>query len=291
MNKHAYLSFLAPPFPYFVEGNLTQYNIGDLHPNRRNLEYFDIIMVKEGTLFLGEENHTWSLTPGEVLILEPNKHHYPVHACEEQTSFYWLHFHTKNEWREQTQSLEIESETNVPRLHFYSDYYTIHLPKWQTFPDSEELFSKMEFLLRSTTRPRSLSFWETQQNFMEILQFIEQRNAYHDSGIRLAELVEIYIKQNFRETITNQTLSKHFHVHENYLARSMKKVFQCTPLQYLTKYRLNQARRLLLKTDSPLTQISDESGFTDYKYFSSCFRKEVGLSPSQFRKRYRHIED
>ncbi|MBA4493441.1 helix-turn-helix transcriptional regulator [Paenactinomyces guangxiensis] len=284
------LSFLAPPFPYFIEGNITRYNKGQSHPNRYNLGYFDVIMIKEGVLYLGEENEEWELVPGDVFILEPHKHHYPLEDCKDRTSFYWLHFQTKHYWCAQAAPSDIRSDTSVPTLHFYSDFYTIHLPKWQHLPNTEELFVKMDYLLHSTTKQRSISFWETQQSFLQILQMLEFRRNYHDSGVQLAEQVEIYLKKHYRNPITNQELSRHFHVHENYLARCMKKAFQCTPLKYLSMYRLHQARSLLLKTDSPVSQIADETGFSNLKYFSTCFKKEFGLSPSQYRKKYRHME-
>ena len=101
--------------------------------------------------------------------------------------------------------------------------------------------------------------------------------------------IEIYLKQNYKEPITNKSLATQFHVHENYLARCMKVAFDCTPLEYLANYRIEQARLLLLKTDLPLHLISEEIGFSRLSYFSQCFKNKYGVSPANYRKQYRKL--
>ncbi|KZE70757.1 hypothetical protein AV545_19935 [Paenibacillus jamilae] len=84
---------------------------------------------------------------------------------------------------------------------------------------------------------------------MNIFQSLEYDENYKSSSSKLAEQIEIFLKQNYRNAITNKDLETHFHVHQNYLARCMKTTFQRTPLEYLMDYRLDQGRSLLLQTD------------------------------------------
>jgi len=286
MSETTFLSFLAPPLPYFIEGNITNYTQGQKHPNRYNLGYFDVIILKKGCLYLGEENQKWTVLPGEVLILEPNKHHFPVHPCTEDTLFYWFHFQTKNKWSVQQNHDKVESDDTISTMHYYAENNTIHLPKYQTLASPNEFYKMVDLLLESTVKTHSIAFWETQQIFMQVLQSLEYNQNNQSSTLKLAEQIEIFLKQNYKEKITNKSLSAHFHVHENYLARSMKEVFACTPLEYLANYRLNEARLLLLKTDWPLHIISELIGFTELSYFSQCFKKKYGVSPHGYRKQH-----
>lgn len=287
MTETTFLSFLAPPFPYFIEGNLTTYKKGQRHPNRYNLGFFDVIIMKEGSLYIGEENEQWKLLPHDVLILEPNKHHFPMEPCTEDTVFYWFHFQTKDKWCVQKEQKPLEPDQPVPTLHYYSDNNTVHLPKHQKLGNPNELFNRLDLLLKSTVKIRSLAFWETQQIFTQVLQCLENDQHNQSSNVKLAEQIEIYIKQNYKEPITNKSLAAQFHVHENYLARCMKVAFNCTPLEYLSNYRIEQARLHLLKTDLPLHLISEEIGFTRLSYFSQCFKNKYGVSPANYRKQYR----
>lgn len=135
----------------------------------------------------------------------------------------------------------------IPEPHFHSEHTTIHLPKIQKVVNPHELFSKLDYLLASTLKPRKLALWEAQQTFVNVFQSLEYDQNNKDSSSKLAEQIEIYLKQNYKNTITNKDLETHFHVHQNYLARCMKVAFQRTPLEYLMDYRLDQGRSLCCK--------------------------------------------
>lgn len=289
LTETTFLSFLTPPFPYFIEGNLTTYKKGKWHPNRYNLGYFDAIIMKEGTMYLGEENEKWRLSADEVLILEPHKHHFSIEACPKEAIFYWFHFQSKEKWCVQKVQQALEPDKPVPTLHYYSENNTIHLPKYQKLVNPKEFYNLLDLLLKSTVKVRSLSFWETQQIFIQVLQILESNQNNQSSSVQLAEQIEIYVKQNYKEPITNKSLASRFHVHENYLARCMKQTFNCTPLEYLAIYRIEQGRLLLLKTDWPLHLIAEETGFSRLSYFSQCFKNKYGISPASYRKQYRKI--
>ncbi|WP_440109006.1 helix-turn-helix transcriptional regulator [Paenibacillus sp. QZ-Y1] len=200
------LSFLVPPFPFFIEGNVTTYRPGEQHPNRYRLGYFDVILVKEGTLYLGEEDCMWTMYSNHALILEPDKHHFPVKPCHENTSFYWFHFQTNNSWLCQTEPQMIIPKEPVSKLHYYAEHTTIHLPKYQQIVNSGELFEMLDLLLSTTLKPRKLALWETQQTFMKVLQGLENNQNHKDSSTQLAEQIEIYLKQNYKTPITNKQL-------------------------------------------------------------------------------------
>ncbi|MEC0242540.1 AraC family transcriptional regulator [Paenibacillus dokdonensis] len=291
MKTSGYLSFLVPPFPYFIEGNITTYRKGEVHPDRFKLGYFDVIIVKKGILFLGEEDQQWEITENHALILEPDKHHFSIEACPEETSFYWFHFQTHNRWKAQLEPAFMTGNSSISKLHFHTENTTVHLPKFQRVAYPHELFRILDLLMASTLKPGKLALWETQQTFMQVIQSLELGQNQKDSSTQLAEQVEIYLRQNFSSLITNHDLSTHFHVHENYLARCMKATFNCTPLEYLLQYRLDQGRSLLIQTDASVQRITEDIGFSLVSYFSRCFKHKFGLSPQNYRKQYRKPSD
>ncbi|MNO05578.1 Arabinose operon regulatory protein [compost metagenome] len=66
----------------------------------------------------------------------------------------------------------------------------------------------------------------------------------------------------------------------------MKRVYGLTPMEYLTDYRLEQAKLLLLKTEIPVAAVAERTGFENTAYFSRRFTSKVGISPLRYRKRY-----
>ncbi len=68
-----------------------------------------------------------------------------------------------------------------------------------------------------------------------------------------------------------------------YFIRLFRKTFDITPHQYLTRQRVERAKRLLAESDHSITDICFDVGFESLSSFSNLFRKMVGQSPSAFR--------
>jgi AraC-like DNA-binding protein len=56
---------------------------------------------------------------------------------------------------------------------------------------------------------------------------------------------------------------------------------------YLNHCRIERAQALLVMTDRPMSEISQETGFCDQSYFGTVFRRVVGMTPAAYRRRYR----
>jgi AraC-like DNA-binding protein len=105
-------------------------------------------------------------------------------------------------------------------------------------------------------------------------------------SVILAERTEAYLRQNFQNDLSNETLSKALHFHANYIVRCMKEVCRCTPMEYVHEYRLKQAKLLLVRTEWSVGQIAEHVGYQYAPYFSSCFKQWMGVSPLRYRKEY-----
>lgn len=278
------LSLIVPPFPTFIEGNITSYRVGQKHPNRNNLPYFDILFVTEGSLAITEEGIEYIVEAGEMLILCPYKHHFAHDPCDKPTKFYWIHFYYEGVWRESDSPITLSSNVIIPNLHFHNEDYTLHLKKHQQLSDSKYILELLERLLLGTKgEKKSIVFWDNQKRFSQLLKALEEQSYSKNRTIQIAEKIEMYIKKNYQNNLTNAELAEHFHFHENYLIRCMKSVFNCTPLEYHSHYKLEKAANLLIKTNASITTISNDCGFQSPAYFSLCFKKKFSLSPLAYR--------
>ncbi len=272
MTERSVLSIPSPPLPYFLESGKTHYMPGESHPNRRNLGVYDLILVQCGCLFLGEEDMQWALGAGDCVVLLPDAYHYAVQGCQQETSFYWLHF--------QTAASSAAGDDSIS--------HNIKLPKNGPIPYPEQAYQLFDSLHLLATEPRSTAFWREQTLFIELLELLDpSRSEQEQSRVRkVAEQVESYIKMHYREPISNARLSSDLHFHYNYLTRCMKESHGVTPTEYLLLYRLDQAKRLLLTTQWSMARIAEHVGFQYPPYFSRRFSARFGLSPLQFRKQY-----
>lgn len=108
------------------------------------------------------------------------------------------------------------------------------------------------------------------------------RNELHKSSI-INEIIS-YIHENFSKEITNKELAELAGYHEFHLNKLFINYTGTTMHHYILNVRINEAKRLILTSDLPLSQISAQVGFNNNTYFSSYFKKITGLTPLQFKK-------
>jgi YesN/AraC family two-component response regulator len=92
-----------------------------------------------------------------------------------------------------------------------------------------------------------------------------------------------YLQQHYAAPLTRAQVAGAVGVSENYLSQIFRKELGLSPWEYLTRYRIKQAERLLLGSDESITNIAMGTGFRDPAYFGRVFRKETGRSPTTFR--------
>ena len=96
--------------------------------------------------------------------------------------------------------------------------------------------------------------------------------------ILLLDLVGVCLRP-----ISLDKLAEIAHVNKYYLSHSFKKEYGSSPIDYMLKRRITEAKALLSSTDYSLIQIAEQLGFGSPAYFSKCFRKVEGISPSGYR--------
>ncbi|WP_336771893.1 AraC family transcriptional regulator [Paenibacillus sp. MMO-58] len=281
-----YVSLQLPPMPYYIAIGQTVYKPGEQHPNRRNLGLFDLLWVTKGTLFIGEEDKQWEVKAGEALLLLPDRYHYSTKPCDSDTSFYWIHFDFKGEWKEYTADT---SSPPMPLRQVWENPYFIQIPQYAAPPEFPLAERHLGQLLTYSSEHQRGVYWQEHQLFIELLGLLEERRDRESTdspAMKLASKTEAYIRQHYQSELTNAALAEALHFHPNYIVRCMKEIYHCSPMDYLHQYRLEQAKLLLVKTEWSIAVIADKTGFRHAPYFSNCFRAYTGTSPLKYRKQF-----
>lgn len=114
-------------------------------------------------------------------------------------------------------------------------------------------------------------------------------NAQNASqGAKIPEKMIDHIRIHYREPLPNTLFSQMFGYHEYHLNRLFLEHTGSTIRQYILDMRMGHAKKILLNTDLPVSAVAESVGFNSNSYFSTYFRQTVGLSPAQFRKKYRN---
>src|SRR5271169_6239992 len=118
--------------------------------------------------------------------------------------------------------------------------------------------------------------------FLLIRQGCCQTSQENDSRV---ERCLSYIHEHFTGNFDIETLAQTISVSSSYLFRIFKRKMRVTPMHYRNLVRIDKARLLLLDRRFTVEEIADHVGFDGARYFSRVFKKETGLSPSEFRKK------
>ncbi|CAG0937109.1 partial two-component system, NarL family, sensor histidine kinase BarA, partial [Thermoflexales bacterium] len=113
---------------------------------------------------------------------------------------------------------------------------------------------------------------------------LERKHKLSVDAQRLVRQAMAYLHEHYAEAISREDLARHVGMSDDYLTHCFRQEVGMTPIAYLNRYRVDQAKQLLKNTSQSITDIALTVGFSDSGYFSRVFRREVGLSPEAFRR-------
>lgn len=106
-----------------------------------------------------------------------------------------------------------------------------------------------------------------------------------DAGFRkTVESIIAFIMEHYMDDISLSTLAEQFHFNPIYINRILKKETGHTFLDILINLRMNKSIQLLKETDLKVSQIAEQVGINDQRYFSQVFKRTFGCTPVHFRK-------
>ena len=93
-----------------------------------------------------------------------------------------------------------------------------------------------------------------------------------------------YINKHFNENFTLDELCGQLFMSKNTLCADFRALMKCSVMEYRTFIRISRAKELLSSTKMRLEEIAAECGFSSANYLGLIFKKEVGISPLNYRK-------
>jgi two-component system response regulator YesN len=101
----------------------------------------------------------------------------------------------------------------------------------------------------------------------------------------IIDIIE-YIKNNYTNAnLCLNDIADSVYITPNYMNSVFKKKFGTTVGQYITMVRINAAKELIMDRSIKLSEVADMVGYNDAGYFTKVFRKNVGMSPKDYRER------
>ena len=126
-----------------------------------------------------------------------------------------------------------------------------------------------------------------------LLESKDQLKAYTkpkritNDEVRIKQAI-MYLEEHFCEQITLDDIANSVHISKSECCRCFKRFLNMSPFDFLNKYRIFYATKLLQRkenSDSNIADLATTVGFSNISYFNKVFRKHVGMTPSEYRKK------
>ena len=211
--------------------------------------------------------------PGDLLLFQPQTPHlYGRSPGSDCWHHRWVYFRPRAYWNDWLQWQD--NGQGVGRLR---------LPE-SLREEFDRLFAGIEQTHNSGRRFAE----ELAMNLLErlLLRAVEEDPRSHQQ-IRDARVVEAcqFVTRNLAAEVKIEDVAKHVCLSPSRLAHLFREQMGVNLLRWREDQRVIRARLLLQTTQEPIASIGREVGYDDQLYFSRVFRKRVGVSPSDFRRR------
>ncbi len=106
-----------------------------------------------------------------------------------------------------------------------------------------------------------------------------------DSTVTKKEIADVisYIGLHYRDKLTLEMIANHVNFSENYLSRVFREQVGMSLFQYINYIRMNKAAELIMKGQTYMKEVASAVGISDQFYFSRMFKKQFGVSPTDYK--------
>lgn len=128
----------------------------------------------------------------------------------------------------------------------------------------------------------SMAFSHIVDHMEEMDNETHYTSAFQRDELRIKKIL-VYIEKNCGADITLEDIANSANISQSTCLRLFSTVLGTTPIKYLTTFRVQKAAEALKRADGrTISEIAHACGFSDASYFNRCFRREHGVTPSEY---------
>lgn len=231
---------------------------------------FQLIYLIKGKGYYDFGDGIKEVSEGNLIVFKPDQPQIYEYLSKDSPELYWLHFSGYSAW------------DWIHRFDFKNRYvYPVGIRV-----DLIDLFKRIIYEIQDK-KPHfhymaGSCLAELLLTFSRRLENLKSENInVHDDSIRN---VIYYMYENYNRHITVRDLAEKCSLSMYRFIHKFKESTGLTPIEYITKIRIDEAIYLLSNSVLNISEIAAIVGYDDPLYFSRVFRKKTGLSPSLFQK-------
>lgn len=251
----------------------------DSHVKRKSMthlhmhNYYELYYLTEGVRKYFIDDTIYELKEGDIVVIPPDILHRTVGTDKELYSRILLCF------------LPDTLDDSLKNNEWINNHF-LRIPRIRR-KKLDDIFEKIEYEKnRNDEYSEQLINNYINEIFMLLTRIANRTDSLPVSNEVNSVISEAakYIRQNYEKNITLNEVADHVNMSRTYFSKLFKKQTGVGFSNYLVKVRINEAAKLLTDTEHSITDIALSCGFNDSSYFSSLFKKTMGVSPGKYKK-------
>lgn len=247
--------------------------------------YYELFICLGGKAKVCVENETFYLSEKQFILTAPNKRH--IHLPE-KTFLSSVSISFSADGLDDNLICNKVGNIDENELGFVNVLINEYINNYEYQGQYEQPYVKKVDL------KNEFAYKQVFKCALEILLIFITRKFQHDESVQKVDIVKEqkenenevvrYIKEHYKDKLLLDDIAKNFNYSVGHLCRKFKKDTGDTVIDYITKYRISIAMKLLFeKRNLNIEEIAFESGFNDVQYFTKSFKKCVGMTPGKYR--------
>lgn len=266
-----------------------KYQVDHLNHNRslHIHEGYEIYFFHKGMAKYIINDNVFNLCPGDMLLFNGNSLHRPNPDTSGPYIRSFINF--MPDWiqpylskREFEQILNLFHEKKATKIQW--SYHQIELLK-HSFKLIQKEFASEEFGSESMIKALLIRL------IIEILRKLDEDKTFDNQ--KLSNLKEQHVQRileviniRYRDHLSLDHFSEILHLNKYHMCHCFKEVTGLTINHYLATKRIEEAKKILTRTEESVSDVAFNVGFNTLVHFSRQFKKHTGRSPNQFRKQF-----
>ncbi len=247
-------------------------------------DFWEICYVESGNIELTLENEKYTLVQDDIIFLPPDKTHSYFSAKGNKNKAFVICFECSSQVLKSlggvTFSLEKEQAKLIEGIigeykHTFciNENDVMELLPHPNFGGQQAIILQLEYLLIALIRKLSAG-----QN-SEIV-FLDQDEFY--TG--LVNIIKEFLQKNIHRKLQLKDICNKVNYSRSFVCKVFKEQTGESLFTYFNRLKIEEAKKLLVKTENSIACISRELGFSEAKYFGAMFKNFVGVSPLAYKK-------
>ena len=213
-----------------------------------------------------------NISAGQFFITFPHQEHSIIQDPYAPLEFYWISF-SGSQKHDLLKKCEFKEESCVQSFDFAA-YVISRFDEiiYESHPEVDTELHLMGLLYDLLARHKVMN-----------QKLIDEQPAKNDFLYYKKAL--LYINSHYREKISTSDIAKHLNISTPYVRLIFQKYCQYSPTEMILFTRFEQAKIDLMFKDYSIKEVAARAGYEDQSLFSRLFKKQIGESPSEYRKR------